>query len=138
MKKIILWGLAAGFLMLIIGMGVGQIFYLIDPDLKGMYENTNMFRSMDDPLMSLFMYYPVVLGIILAWIWQKSKKLFTSKKKCKNGLYFGLIFLLLHLPNLIINYASFPIPFIMPFSWFLSLGIQGIVAGILFSKVLKA
>jgi len=137
MFRSVLIGLLAGLIMIILMFLLNFVFYAIDPSLKILYENSEVFRAQDDPLMILFPLYPFVLGIILAWIWTKTRDIIKVKQDCQKGFYFGFVYWLLTIPGILINYSSFPIPFLMPLSWSIISGIQGIAAGIVFAKLLK-
>lgn len=136
MKKILLPGLLAGVAMLLINFALSPIFYAIFPGLKEAYM-TPLFRPWDDPVMMLFFAYPILLGFPLAFIWNKTKNLF-SKSILKNALIFTLIFAgVFALPTFLINYSSFNLPFTMILSWTLMSIANGLTAGLVLTSVNK-
>jgi len=137
MKKIILFGLLAGLIMLAAGMLLSTVFHILAPTLKEEYENVNLFRPWDDPLMLLMFVQPFVTGIILAWVWQKTKGLFVGTNVLKSGLCFGLIYWITTLPGMIISYGTFPLSMLMVASWIAGNLISAIFAGMLLSKTIK-
>ena len=137
MKKIIGVGLLAGVLMLITGMLTGQVFHFFIPSLKEEYLNPNLFRPWSDPIMSLYFLHPFIVGVIFAWIWNRTKQLFPGNTVREKGLRFGLIYWMISIPGMLISYSSFPVSLLLTFSWSISNLVQGICAGLLFSKMLK-
>lgn len=138
MKKIILIGLLGGILVLIVGMLTGQLYQVLVPSIKIEFENLSLFRSWNDPLMSLFFVHPFLLGIILAWVWTKVNGVILANSDLMKGVYFGLIvWLASTVPGMFISYSSFPISLAMILSWTISALIELLCLGILFSKTLK-
>ncbi|MBN1792677.1 hypothetical protein JW826_03255 [Candidatus Woesearchaeota archaeon] len=137
MKKVLWPGLVAGVAMLITGMIVTMAVSAIFPGLAVQYENTSLFRAWEDPLMSLFFAAPILLGLILSHIWSHAKNLFKHKKPCKRGAHFGFCYWVVTIPGMIITYSSFPISLGLVASWSASILIQGVVAGIILSKMNK-
>jgi len=136
MKKIILPGILAGVAILVLGMIVSYIFMLI-PAVAADYSNTNIMRQWQDPLMSLFFIYPFVLGIILAWVWNKSKTLFKGSAS-KRGCNFGLtIWLIATVPGMFITYTSMPYAFMTVISWTVGGLVNSLAAGGIFAKMNK-
>lgn len=132
MKKIILPGLIAGIIMLVVGIGLGFLINLIFPVLKEQYNNTNLFRPWNDPLMSIYFLYPFILGLVLAWLWNKIKSVFKEENLIKKGIFFGLTYWIISsIPGMIITYSSFLITLIMVLSWTFSSLVQVLVAGII-------
>jgi hypothetical protein len=129
MKKIISDGLIAGVAMIIANMVLNAILNLLFPFLRDFYAQESMFRAMDDPLMILFFFYPLVLGVGFAWVWDKTKHLFSGNVH-KKAMDFGTIyFFLVGLPMLLINVGSFAFEFVVIFSWMVMSLINGLVGG---------
>ena len=91
MKKVLLSGLLAGFAMLLVCMGLSSLVMKCCPTLISEYDNTSLYRSMKDPITMLFSLHPFILAMILAFVWDKSKSLFTAKRFLSKGMQFGLI-----------------------------------------------
>lgn len=136
MKKIIWTGLAAGIAMAIINIALNPVLNAIFPELESAYMNP-VFRPWSDPVMSLFFLYPIILGIGLAFIWDKTKTLFT-KGVGRNGFNFGLIyFFVVGIPIFLINFSSFNLPFNMILCWTIMSIVNGFVAGWILAAVNK-
>lgn len=136
MKKIILPGLLVGLVNFIASMLVSKIFGVVFPALNAEYQNTNLFRPWTDPLMLLFFVYPFLLGIILAWFWEKTKTIFGSD--LKGGLKFGLAYwVVASVPGMFVTYTSMPYSLTMVISWLAAGLVEGLLAGIIFAKLNK-
>jgi hypothetical protein len=137
MKKVLWTGLVVGIAMLVGNMIMNPIIGLIFPNLQEAYMGNPAFRPWEDPIMMLFFAYPILLGFPLAWIWDKTKQLFT-KSACKNGLNFGLIYMFTAgIPTFFINFSSFTFPVEMILSWTLMGIVNGFVAGCVLAKINK-
>jgi hypothetical protein len=135
MKKVLIPGLIAGLAMLIIGTIVSQLINLAVPSLMSEYQNLGLFRPWEDPLMSLFFLHPFVLGLALAWVWDKTKSLLVGGPM-KRATHFALAYLLVAIiPGMLISYSSFPLSLLMVFSWTIGAYLQAFVAGLVFAKV---
>ena len=138
MKKWFFTGLLGGVIMLAAGMATGQIFQAFAPSLEAEYHNASLFRPWSDPLMMLYFIHPLLLGIILAWIWEQTKVIIRGDSDLKKGINFGLIvWLASSVPGMLMSYASFPLSFMIVLSWSLGGLIELLCLGILFSKMLK-
>lgn len=129
MKKIILSGLAAGFAMLATSLILGVVWNKIFPGLQAEYANANLFRPWSDPLMSFMFVQPILVGFLLAWIWDK------IKLSPITGLKFGLTYWIVTLPGLLMSYSCFPISGIMISTWVFSMLAQSLVAGLVYGKM---
>lgn len=136
MKKIII-GIAAGAMMLVIGLLVSFVFQTLFPSIQTEYQNPSLFRPWTDPLMSLYFVEPFITGIILVWIWNLSKGLIKGNKWFNRGLLFGLIYWVICIPGMIMSYTSFPISLLLVGSWSLTILLQALCSGLLFSKSLN-
>lgn len=137
-KKIFGVGLLAGLVILIVGMILTQLSNLIFPSLAVEYENISLFRPWEDPLMQLYWLYPFVLGLVLAWVWDKIKDIIKGKtlhQKAWNFAWF--YFLLATIPGMFITYSSFQVSLGMVFLWAISGLLQVYFAGLLFAKMRK-
>jgi hypothetical protein len=131
MKKIFIPGLVAGIASLAAAMIVGYLFGFILPSLNQEYTNEQMFRPWSDPLMSLYFIYPFLLGFALAWVWEKTKALFT-KTYFSNALNLTLIYWIIStIPGMIMSISSFKISVIMVLTWTISAFIQLLVLSLI-------
>ena len=136
MKKILLPGLLAGIATLAISMALSFLFMKF-PSVSMDYANSNLIRPWKDPLMSLFFLYLFVQGIILAWVWNKSKSLFQGTA-ISRGIKFGLsIWLIASVPGMLVTYSCFPLSLLTVISWTVDGLVNGPVAGMIFAKMNK-
>jgi len=132
MKKIIVPGLAAGLLMLLVSLLLTPILYLVFPGLPAEYQTPGLFRPWSDPLMSLIFVHPILLGLILAWVWDQ------VKSAVGNGLKFGVgVWLIASVPGMFISYSSFYLSLAMITSWTLLALVQLIFAGMVYARLNK-
>lgn len=137
MKKIIFPGLLAGLAMLLVSMASMPFWNAVFPTLQKEYMNPSVFRPWSDPLMSVMFLHPVVLGFILAWIWDNVHGAIKAKGYQK-GLWFGFAFWMASsVPGMLISYSSFIISFAMIISWTLTGLVQVLCAGLIFNKLNK-
>ncbi|MFA5947639.1 MAG: hypothetical protein WC806_01540 [Candidatus Gracilibacteria bacterium] len=138
MKKIFTSGLVAAVVMIALGMGVGYLFNAIFPSLVYEYNNVNIYRPWSDPLMMLYFLHPILLGFMLAWGWDKIKKIASGKTDLCKGVRFGFItFVILTIPGMLISYASFQISLLMILSWTIGSFVQLLIAGMIYAKMNK-
>ena len=134
MKKVVVPGLIAGIAMLITGMALNWLFGFIFPSVAAEYQNPDLFRPWDDPLMSLIFVHPFILGLALAWAWDKTKDLFKERDVFWRCCQFAGAYWLISIPGMLISYSTFPVSLTMIVSWSLSGFAQAVVAGWIFAK----
>ena len=133
-KKIILPGLSVGLINFIASMLISKIFGVVFLSISAEYQNTNLFRPWSDPLMLLFFIYPFLLGIILAWFWNKTKTIFGEN--IVGGIKFGINYwIITTIPGMFITYSSMPYSLLMVISWTISGLITALLAGIILVKL---
>lgn len=138
MKKIVWPGLIAGMVMLVLGLLLGPVFNALFPATSLEYQNSEVFRPWNDPLMTLYFIYPFLLGIALAFIWEKTRKLWPGKNLNEKALNFSAIYwILTNIPGMWITYSSFRVSFVMVVSWSLSSLIEVIGASLVLSRMNK-
>ncbi len=133
-KKIVVSGLLAGVAMLVTSLVLTQVYNFIFPSLAQEYLNSALFRPWSDPLMSYIFIHPFVVGIILAWVWDKTKGLFREREVVWRCCQFATAYWLVTIPGMFISYSTFPVSLMMVVSWSLSGFIQAVVAGLVFVK----
>ena len=85
--------------------------------------------------MSLFFLYPFVLGFVLAWVWDKTKKLFEAKSEFERACKFGgAYWVIAGIPGMLITYSSFQVSLLMVLAWTISGFVEAVVAGFIFVK----
>ena len=113
MKKVVTSGFVAGLLILVVSLVLTPFYNFIFPSLTEEYVNVNLFRPWSDPLMSLYFFYPFLLGIVLSWVWQKTKKVIEGKTPLEKAKSFGFsYFLIAGLPGMFITYSVFQFFFV--------------------------
>jgi len=136
MKKIIVPGLASGLVMLIISVIISFLLNKIFPSVVLEYTNQSLYRAWSDPLMQIFMLSPFLIGLFMAWVWNKTKSLFPAKR-CQAGLWLGLIYWLSTIPGMFISYTTFQISLLMVVTWFITVLVQALAGGWLIAKMNK-
>jgi len=134
-KKIVLPGLLAGIAMLVTGICVSALVTAIFPSLKSQYTNTQLFRAMDDPMMTLYFIHPFFLGMVLAWIWNDVKTIFSGQSIMASAWKFAIRYWFVSVSGMIISYSSFQISFIMVGSWTVSILVESIVVAFILAKL---
>ncbi len=137
MKQVLLPGLLVGLVMVAISLILNALTGVLLPSLMAEYEASGIFRSWSDPLMSLIFIEPFVLGIILAWVWNKTKFYFQVCKCHRPWILFGLGYWALTIPGMIMSYSSFPISLVMTLSWSFTILLQALASAFLLSKMNK-
>jgi len=127
MKKVVIPGIVAGLLMAVVGMGYSMLMGKLFPAIMAEYSNTAIFRPWKDPLMQLFFAYPFVLGLALAYVWDKVKG-------SMGGLILGY-FLVAIIPGMLISYSSFHVSLLMTINWTLGSLVNVLVAVLVLKKM---
>jgi len=134
MKKIILSGLLTGLILFLASQVVSKIFGIIFPSINAEYQNANLFRPFSDPLMLLFFLHPFLLGIILAWLWDKTKNIFGEN--IKGGINFGITYWIVStIPGMFATYSSMPYSLEIVASWTVANLVEAVLAGIILVKL---
>jgi hypothetical protein len=129
-RKVIVTGLVAGLSMLVVAVGLSFLSNLALPGLMAEYTNTELFRPWDDPLMSIYFAYPFVMGLALAWFWNRVKESFQGGNAWGRGLQYGLAYwIIASIPGMIVTYSSFQVSFLMVLSWTVMGLVQVVVGG---------
>lgn len=129
MKNKYLLAISVGLIVLVASMALNLLLNALFPALNAEYVNP-AFRPWSDPVMSLFFLYPVILGVLLSWVWLKTRKSWGS------GLDFGLIMGVLYaVPAFLVNYSSFTFSLPMILSWTAMGFVNVIVAGLALEKL---
>lgn len=134
MNKIIISGLIAGAGIFVVSMGFSFLLGALFPAIQAEYQNPNLFRPWSDPLMSLYFVYPFILGIVLAFFWNKTKEVFKGKGLNRAANFAAWYFLIAAIPGMWITYSSFPVSLGLILIWTVSGFIEALVAGGVFDK----
>lgn len=133
MKKLLSSGLVAGVVLLALSFGMLYLTILVFPNLAEQYYNP-IFRT-DSDRNFLFYIHPFVLGLALAWFWERFKEQFSGYFLLR-ALELGLVYAIVAvLPTMWITFSSIDVSLTMVLTWLLYGFIQAIVAGIIFTKM---
>lgn len=128
MEKIFISGLVAALGLFAAGMLIGYVFHLLFPSVSAEYENFQIFRSWDDPLMYIYFLQPFLLAFAFAWVWDRSKTLFNGTI-WKIAFYFSLVYWFVAIiPGMIMTLSSFKVSVLMTITWTISAFFQAWVA----------
>jgi hypothetical protein len=87
------------------------------------------------------MYYmvvhPFIVGIILAWVWDRVKGVVGGTGWAGRGLKFGLAYWVVTIPGMLISYSSFQISVAMVAIWTVTILVQALCAGMVFARMNK-
>jgi len=137
MKKILVPGLAAGIAMFVVMMAISMVFAVVFPELNTEY-NSAVFRSIGDPLSYYMFLHPILVGLLLAIVWQNTQGIMKEKKPGKKGTMFGFyIWLILGIPGMLMSLSSFNLSVLIVLSWTVSILFQYLTAGIVFAYMDK-
>ncbi len=137
MKKVVIFGLVAGALMLAVSIVLGLILSAIFPEAMAEYSNTEIFRQWDDPLMYYFILHPFVMGIILSFIWPKVRGLIGGEG-LKKGLVYGFyVWLFFGVPGMLMTISTFQVSAFLVGTWTVSVLAQDLAAGVLFAHMAR-
>ncbi len=137
MKRVVIFGLVAGALMLAVSIVLGLILSAVFPDAMAEYSNSEIFRQWDDPLMYYFILHPFVMGIILSFIWLKVRGLIGGEG-LKKGLIYGFcVWLFFGLPGMLMTISSFQVSPFLVGTWTVSVLAQDLVAGVVFARMVR-
>jgi len=137
-------GLIAGLAMAIVGAVLNLFWQEIFPSLKA-ESATLVFRPEADPLFWAAFICPVFLGLVMAYIWQKSGGRICFFTFClpsddpskKDVLGFATTFIIMALISLLMTYSSFSMSFLMFLVWCDSVIIQYFLGTWILAKMIK-
>lgn len=131
MKKVLISGLIAGFVLFILSYGGLYVGIMLFPTLFIEYNNP-LFNS-DGSRDLLFYLHAFVFSMALSWFWHRFKELFSGPLVLR-GLEFGAVYSLVALlPVMWITFSSLDITLIIVLTWFFYGMMQAIVAGLIFA-----
>jgi hypothetical protein len=128
MKKLVAPALLSGLSMLAAGIAIGYLFDFLIPSLKTEYENTALYRSMDDPLMYLFFFQPFIVCGTLVWGWSRIREHFTGSTGSK-------AFRVALIPGMLMTFSSFKVSVMATVTWTVMGFFQVLVAALVFIRM---
>lgn len=133
MKKILLKGIIAGFVLLVISYAALFGLIRLFPSLAEQYYDP-MF-NFDDSKVWLYFAHPFVLSFALAIFWSRFKSLFHGPSWWR-GIELGLIYgLIATLPSMWMIFSAMNVSLSLVLSWLVYGVFQAAVVGILFAKI---
>jgi hypothetical protein len=133
MKKILLSGLSAGWILSLISYGGLYLAVKFFPSLFVAYNNP-LFNS-DGSRDVLFYAHAFVLCLALSWFWERFKGMFKGSFILR-GVEFGSVYAIVALlPVMWITFSSLDITIPIVLSWFFYGLTQSVIAGIIFARI---
>ncbi|MBX7142530.1 MAG: hypothetical protein K1X63_15760 [Chitinophagales bacterium] len=133
MKKVLLSGLIAAFVLLIVSVGVLYFTVYFFPNLALEYYDP-AFRSSSKGTV-LYFVHPFILSFALAWFWDRFKTQFDKPRLLKE-LEFGLVYLVVAtLPSMWMIYSAMSVTIEQVGTWLLYGFIQAVIAAAVFVRV---
>ena len=137
MKKVVIFGLVAGALMLGVSIVLSLIISSIFPEAMAEYSNAEIFRQWVDPLMYYFFLHPFLMGVILSFIWLKVRGLI-DEEGLKKGLVYGFyVWLFFGVPGMLMTISTFQVSPFLVGTWTVSVLAQDLAAGLLFARMVR-
>lgn len=137
MKKLVIPTILSAFAMLAAGMAIGYLFDFLIPSLKTEYENTALYRSMDDPMMYLFFFQPFIVCGTLVWGWARIKDHFTGSTGSKALQVALIMFFLTVIPGMLMTFSSFKVSVVATATWTVMGFFQVLVASLVYIRMTK-
>ena len=132
MKKILIAGFTAGFVLLLVSLGLMFLVIKIFPTLAEEYFSP-VFRWSSVQTDWLFYAHPFVLSFALKWFWERYKDIFKGSNVLRAfevALVYGVVAMV---PVLWLTYSSIDISLGMVLTWLAYGIIQAFIAGLIFS-----
>jgi hypothetical protein len=133
MKKVILPGVIAGFVLL--AFSYLALFLLVKflPSLAEQYYNPVFSQEGDKTI--LYFLHPFVLSFALAWFWERFKGQFEGSWLLR-GLELGVVYAIVaSLPAMWITFSSLALSFSLVLSWLAYSTIQAAIVGLIYAKM---
>ena len=133
MKKVIIPGVIAGFVLLAFSYGALYLLVTLLPSLAEQYYNPVFSQEGDKTIM--YFLHPFVLSFALAWFWERFKGQFEGSWLLR-GLELGVVYAIVaSLPAMWITFSSLALSFQLVGSWFAYSTVQAAVVGLIYAKM---
>ena len=133
MKKILIPGILTGIFLLISSFIALFLTIKLFPSLAWEYFGPTF--NTDGSRDILFYIHPFLLGLALAWFWNRVKEIFTGNSIAK-ALEFSLIYAAIAtIPTMWITFSAINISLEMVLTWILYGLLQALVAGLILSRL---
>ncbi len=133
MKKVILPGIIAGFVLLAFSYVALYLLVTLMPSLAEQYYNPVFSQEGEKTI--LYFLHPFVLSFALAWFWERFKGQFEGSWLLR-GLELGLVYAIVaSLPAMWITFSSLALSFQLVASWFAYSMAQAAIVGLIYAKM---
>lgn len=133
MRKVLINGIITGVILLVVSIALLFITVRIMPALAWEYFGPSFNTEGDRDF--LFYIHPFLIGIALAWLWNRVKSVFTGNWILK-GMEMGLMYALVAtLPAMWITFSAINISVEMVLTWFLYGLFQAIISGLILARL---
>ncbi len=133
MKKVIVSGLVAGFILiflLVAGLYVTIWFF---PGVAMQYFDPAF--DTEPGRMRFYYLHPFVLSLALSWFWARFKGVLSGSFLTR-GIEFALIYVMVAIfPMMWLLYSAMNVSFILVSMWFVFALVQALIAGLVFEKM---
>jgi hypothetical protein len=133
MKKIIIPGIVAGFVLLILSVAGIYATVWIFPGIATQYFDPAF--DMQSSRVMIYYLHPFVIAMALSFFWGRFKTVLTGSFLTR-GIEFGLIYAMVAVfPMMWLIYGAMSVSIEMLATWFILAVIQGLIAGLIFEKL---
>jgi hypothetical protein len=133
MKKIIIPGLVAGFVLLVLSVAGLYATIWLFPNIAVQYFDP----AFDMQSSRVFIYYlhPFVIAMALSFFWGRFKTVLTGSFLTR-GIEFGLIYAMVAVfPMMWLIFGAMSVSIEILATWFILAVLQGLIAGLIFEKL---
>jgi hypothetical protein len=133
MKKIIIPGIIAGFVLLILSVAGLYATVWLFPGIAAQYFDPAF--DMQSSRVMIYYLHPFVIAMALSFFWSRFKSVLTGSFLTR-GIEFGLIYAMVAVfPMMWLIYGAMSVSIEMLATWFLLAVLQGLIAGLIFEKL---
>ena len=133
MKKIIVPGIVAGFVLLILSVAGLYATIWLFPGLAMQYFDPAF--DMQSSRVMIYNLHPFVIAMALSFFWGRFKTVLTGSFLTR-GIEFGIIYSLVAVfPMMWLIYGAMSVSIEMLATWFILAVLQGVIAGLVFEKL---
>ncbi|MCL4415236.1 MAG: hypothetical protein M1365_00825 [Actinobacteria bacterium] len=130
-------GFIAGIAVLILALLSNFFVSILVPTVAREYQNPNIFRPWQDPLMMAFFAYPFILGLVAAYLWSLLKEHLKGNALIKAFQFAKIYFIIATIPGMFITFTTFKLSYAIVLVWAISGLLEAFVVGLVLAKVVK-
>ena len=133
MKKIIIPGIVAGFVLLALSVGGLYATLWFFPGIAMQYFDPAF--DMQSSRVMIYYLHPFIIAMALSFFWGRFKAVLTGSFLTR-GIEFGLIYAMVAVfPMMWLIYGAMSVSIEMLATWFILAVLQGLIAGLIFEKL---